>query len=137
MLFFTQVINLLTQSELSVVLSNKLLQPRTFMVKPTQSLFVSGLGRIDYVEVNQWNSQANVCMYVCKKYVSMYVGIHLVLCKKRSILSSGLLKAHYTLLPWQTYSIVHHLNFSGKHLAKLQLMREGCLYKYPPLSKAR
>ena len=62
MLFVTQVINLLTQSELSVVLSNKLLQPRTFMVKPAQSLFVSGLGRIDYVEVNQWNSQANVCM---------------------------------------------------------------------------
>ena len=47
-----QVINLLTQRELSVVLSNKLLQPRTFTVKPTQTMFVSGLGRIDYVEVN-------------------------------------------------------------------------------------
>lgn len=45
-----QVINLLTQTELSVVLTNKLLQPRTFMVKPGQTMFVSGLSRINYVE---------------------------------------------------------------------------------------
>ena len=127
MLFATQVINLLTQSELSVVLSNKLLQPRTFMVKPTQTLFVSGLGRIDYVEVNQWNSQANICMYV-KKIMSLCI-YDLVLCKsyvliQYSILSSGLLEAHYTLIPWQTCSIKHHLTFSEKHPAMLQLMRE-------------
>ena len=27
---------------------------------------------------------------------------------------------HFTI--WQTYSIKHHLNFSGKHLATMQLM---------------
>ncbi|KAK2187745.1 hypothetical protein NP493_155g00000 [Ridgeia piscesae] len=31
--------------------------------------------------------------------------------------SSGLLKALYSLLPWQTCSFRHHLNFSGKHPA--------------------
>ena len=39
----------------------------------------------------------------------------------------------YTLLPYQTYSNKHILNFSGKRPATLQLMREGCSYKYPPL----
>ena len=40
----------------------------------------------------------------------------------------------YTLLPLQTCSIKHHLNFSGNIL---QLMRDGCSYTYPPLSIAR
>ena len=43
----------------------------------------------------------------------------------------GLLKAFYTLLPCP---IKHHLNFSGKHPATLQLMRECCSSKYPPQS---
>ena len=43
------------------------------------------------------------------------------------------LKARYTLLPWQTCSIRHHLNFYGKHPAMLQVMREGCSYTYPLL----
>ena len=38
-----------------------------------------------------------------------------------------------TLLPWLACSTKHHRNFSGKHPATLLLMREGCLYKYPPL----
>ena len=37
-------------------------------------------------------------------------------------------KRFYTLLPWQTCSIKHCLNFTGKHPAKLQLMHEGCSY---------
>ena len=55
----------------------------------------------------------------------------------RSIKSSGLLKVLYTLLPWQTSSIEHHLNCSGNQSAILQLMCKGCSYKYPPLSIAR
>ena len=39
---------------------------------------------------------------------------------------------HFT--PWQTRSIVHHLNFSGKHPAMLQLMHTEFIHKYPPLS---
>ena len=52
---------------------------------------------------------------------------------QRSIQSSGLFKALYTLLPWQTPSQLHWEAFS--HM--LQLMHEGCLYTYPPLSTAR
>ena len=37
--------------------------------------------------------------------------------------------------PWPTYSIEHHLGFSGKHSATLQLML--FIYKHPPLSIAR
>ena len=54
-----------------------------------------------------------------------------------STVSSELLKALYILLSWQTYSKRHHLNFCGKHPAMLQLMHEGCSYKYSPLSVAR
>ena len=42
-------------------------------------------------------------------------------------------KINFTL--WQTHSMKHHLNFSGKHLAMLQLMHISSLYKYPPQSK--
>jgi len=46
-----QVINMLNTEELMVLLVNELIMPRSFHVKPTQVMFVSGLGRIDYVEV--------------------------------------------------------------------------------------
>jgi len=46
-----QVINMLNTEELMVLLVNELIMPRTFHVKPTQVMYVSGLGRIDYVEV--------------------------------------------------------------------------------------
>ena len=49
---------------------------------------------------------------------------------QRSIQSSGLLKALYTLLPRQTCSITHQPY-------AIQLMREGCSDTYPPLSIAR
>ena len=44
---------------------------------------------------------------------------------------------HFT--PWQTCSIRHHHNVSGKHASShmLQLMGQGCSYTYPPLSIAR
>ena len=46
--------------------------------------------------------------------------------------------AESTFLPWQTCSIKPQLiNFSAKLPAMLQLMREWCSYKYPPLSIAR
>ena len=46
-----QVINVLNTDELMVLLVNELVVPRTFHVEPTQVVFVSGLGRIDYVQV--------------------------------------------------------------------------------------
>ncbi|XP_064630027.1 nitric oxide-associated protein 1-like [Lineus longissimus] len=46
-----QVINYLTQRELSnLILSKSLLIPRTFILHPGKTLFVGGLGRIDYLE---------------------------------------------------------------------------------------
>lgn len=34
-----------------MVLSNEIIMPRSFILKPGQSMLVSGLSRIDYVEV--------------------------------------------------------------------------------------
>ncbi|XP_041370814.1 nitric oxide-associated protein 1-like [Gigantopelta aegis] len=45
-----QIINLLSPEELAVVLPRPVIVPRVFVVKPSQVLFVSGLGRIDYVQ---------------------------------------------------------------------------------------
>jgi GTPase SAR1 family protein len=45
-----QVINILTCDELMVLLVNELMTPRSFYFKPSQVMFVSGLGRIDYVK---------------------------------------------------------------------------------------
>ena len=40
-------------------------------------------------------------------------------------------------LPWQTCSFQCYLDFSGKHSAMLQLLREDYSFRYPPLSVAR
>ena len=42
---------------------------------------------------------------------------------------------HFT--PWQTCSFRHQLNFSGKHLATQQLLREDYSVTFPPPSIAR
>ncbi|GAB1603880.1 nitric oxide-associated protein 1-like [Argonauta hians] len=45
-----QITSYLTPEELQVLLSCKMFRPRTFLMKPNQTMFVSGLGRIDYTE---------------------------------------------------------------------------------------
>ncbi|PSN49800.1 hypothetical protein C0J52_01392 [Blattella germanica] len=47
-----QVIHLLTTEELMLTLPKKILLPRTFRLSPNMSLFIAGLGRLDYVEGN-------------------------------------------------------------------------------------
>jgi len=42
---------MLNTEELLVLLVNELIIPRSFHVKPTQVMYVSGLGRIDYLRV--------------------------------------------------------------------------------------
>ena len=37
---------------------------------------------------------------------------------------------HFTLHPWQTCSFRHHIDFSGKHSASLQLLCEGNSFTY-------
>ncbi|XP_046548321.1 nitric oxide-associated protein 1-like [Haliotis rubra] len=45
-----QILNLLTPEELKVVLHKVVSAPRVFVLKQSQTLFVSGLGRIDYCQ---------------------------------------------------------------------------------------
>lgn len=44
-----QIINLLTTEELLDVVPKKVLWPRVFYMQPGQSLFLAGLGRVDYI----------------------------------------------------------------------------------------
>lgn len=46
---FDQIINILTVEELMDVVPKKVLLPRVFLVKPGWTLFLAGLGRIDYI----------------------------------------------------------------------------------------
>ncbi|XP_012270544.1 nitric oxide-associated protein 1 [Orussus abietinus] len=45
-----QVIHLLTTDELMQMLPTSIISPRTFLLKPGQTLFLAGLGRLDYVD---------------------------------------------------------------------------------------
>ena len=54
----------------------------------------------------------------------------------RGIQSLGMFQAlHFT--PWQTCSCQRHFDFSGKHSATLQLVRDDYAFRYPSLSVAR
>ena len=46
-----QLINHLTQGELTLGLPKSPIHPKTFILKPSQSLFLGGLARLDYLEV--------------------------------------------------------------------------------------
>ena len=48
---YFQVITRLTVDELRAVLPDKILRPRMFLLKQSQVMFITGLGRIDCVEV--------------------------------------------------------------------------------------
>lgn len=52
-LFYFQIINLLTIDELMITLPKQIIIPRTFLIQPNQSLFIGGLGRLDYVSGEQ------------------------------------------------------------------------------------
>ena len=69
------------------------------------------------------NSQ-NFCIHICIWTQSWYPVLRTAQCT-------------LCFTSWQTCSIKHHLNFSGKNPAMLQLMHKGCLYKYSPLSVTR
>lgn len=45
-----QIIDLLTNEELMNTLPKEVIQPRTFRVRPKQSLFIGGIARLDYVD---------------------------------------------------------------------------------------
>lgn len=43
------ILNLLTTEELLLTLPKKMILPRTFLLKPGMSLFLAGVGRLDYL----------------------------------------------------------------------------------------
>ncbi|XP_017764432.1 PREDICTED: nitric oxide-associated protein 1 isoform X2 [Eufriesea mexicana] len=45
-----QILNLLTTDELLLTLPQQIITPRTFLLKPEQTVFVAGMGRLDYLE---------------------------------------------------------------------------------------
>ena len=45
-----QVLNLLTTEELLLTIPKQMIKPRTYIFKPNMTLFLAGLGRLDYIE---------------------------------------------------------------------------------------
>lgn len=45
-----QILDLLTTDELLLTLPQEIITPRTFMLKPKQTIFIAGMGRLDYLE---------------------------------------------------------------------------------------
>lgn len=44
-----QILNLLTTEELLLTIPKQMIIPRTFLIKPNMTLFLAGLGRVDYL----------------------------------------------------------------------------------------
>lgn len=44
-----QILNILTTEELLLTIPKQMIIPRTFLIKPDMSLFLAGLGRVDYL----------------------------------------------------------------------------------------
>lgn len=44
-----QIINMLTTEELLQTIPTEMIQPKTFLFKPEMSIFLAGLGRLDYI----------------------------------------------------------------------------------------
>lgn len=65
-----QIINLLTSEELLYTIPKQTLWPRVFYVLPGQSLFLSGLGRVDYIG---GASEMRLAVYASEKLSTMLV----------------------------------------------------------------
>lgn len=57
-----QILDLLTTEELLTILPKKIISPRTFILRINQTIFLGGLGRLDYLEGN------NFIRYLCLYY---------------------------------------------------------------------
>lgn len=47
----SQILSLLTEKEVMSVVATQAIIPRTFVLKPSMSLFIGGLARIDFLQV--------------------------------------------------------------------------------------
>ncbi|XP_066597131.1 nitric oxide-associated protein 1 [Prorops nasuta] len=59
-----QILDLLTTEELFLTLPDQVILPRSFVVCPNETLFIAGLGRLDYVEGNRF---IRVTVFASKK----------------------------------------------------------------------
>eukprot|EP00731_Ephydatia_muelleri_P038367 Em0735g1a len=75
-----QLINILTTEELRLGLPKKPLKPRTFIMKPDQTLFLGGLGRLDY-------TQGEVSVYITV-FAASYLPVHVTRTDKADSLYS-------------------------------------------------
>jgi len=58
-----QILDLLTMQELLSVLSKKIISPRTFILHVNQTIFLGGIGRLDYVEGDTFIRY--LCIFMC------------------------------------------------------------------------
>ena len=84
---------------------------------------------------------ASVCVYVCAcVYARTCVWVHAYVCKvnvcpyiaRYTVHGTAQSALHFT--PWQTCLFQRHFDFTGKHSATLQLLREDSSFRYPSLS---
>lgn len=59
-----QVLDLLTMQELLSVLPKKIISPRTFVLRVNQTIFLGGIGRLDYAEGDSFIRYLCVLMVV-------------------------------------------------------------------------
>lgn len=64
--FFSQILNLLTEQEVISVVPTRAIVPRTFVLKPSMSLFVGGIARIDFLQVT-WPSLPIILNIIIQK----------------------------------------------------------------------
>jgi len=58
-----QILDLLTMQELLSVLPKKIISPRTFILYVNQTIFLGGIGRLDYVEGDTFIRY--LCIFMC------------------------------------------------------------------------
>lgn len=59
-----QILDLLTTDELLLTLPQEIITPRTFMFRPKQTIFVAGMGRLDYLEGEYFIRYTYIYIYI-------------------------------------------------------------------------
>ena len=92
---------------------------------------------VETVSYRRPNRFVSKDVFLCKTSVNLLFDTK----KVRSYIARypvfGTAQSALHFIPWQTCSFQRHLNFSGKHSATLQLLRDNFSFRYLPLSVAR
>lgn len=90
-----QVFNLLTTEELLLVVPKQMITPRVFLMKPGMSLFLAGLGRVDYLH----NADSDVESIQITVFASSALPILIVKTDDASRIYEELLGSDYLAVP--------------------------------------